>query len=187
MFEISVLSSQSVSQMLQSSSNPGKLLSPPSTIFCSQVLQLRSMFPSNDSLQAYHKDVSQDIRRCQVQRGISTTFQVKPEELSQLLEESSSRGFDASYELTKMSIIRMSFVKGSPSPLFSISSISLLGWGAEYQRQDVTSTPCWIEIHLHAPLTVTLSLSSNPTHPFQWLDRVLSSMSPSTRAISSMS
>jgi len=80
------------------------------------------------------------------------------ESFAQKITKSASESYESVFELTKMCTIRLSFVKG---------------WGREYHRLDVTSTPCWIEIHLDGPL--------------QWLDRILTQLGSSSKPISSVS
>uniref|UniRef100_A0A914YUE0 MH2 domain-containing protein n=1 Tax=Panagrolaimus superbus TaxID=310955 RepID=A0A914YUE0_9BILA len=72
---------------------------------------------------------------------------------TQLLEHAKiSNDFNQIYYLQTMCHVRMSFVKG---------------WGERYRRQQITSTPCWVELHLPDPLKAvdfTLKQVLGPTN-----------------------
>ncbi|KAG0719986.1 Protein mothers against dpp [Chionoecetes opilio] len=78
------------------------------------------------------------------------------QEFAQLLSQSVNHGYEAVFDLTKMCTIRSPFE----------------GLGRD-TTPGVTSTPSWIELHLHGPL--------------QWLDKVLTQMGAPTDRISSVS
>lgn len=75
-----------------------------------------------------------------------------------MLKASVAGGYEAVFQLTKIAVTRISFVKG---------------FGPSYTRRDITNTPCWIEIKFHKAL--------------MWIDKVLTQMKTPDTNISSVS
>lgn len=78
--------------------------------------------------------------------------------VQEAIRSQDGKTYERLFSLTEHCIIKMSFVKG---------------WGSIYQRQDVTSTPCWIEIHL--------------LKPYALIDQYLRQVRPPTSQITSTS
>lgn len=75
--------------------------------------------------------------------------------LQEALKSEEEKKFERLFSLIEHCIIKLSFTKG---------------WGSLYKRQDVSSTPCWIDIHL--------------LKYYELIDQYLPQVKPSTRVTS---
>lgn len=113
----------------------------------------------NKENQIYVKNLSESSiffhsKNCNVENQLNqhTVVKIEPQQGHKLFDQkvfenlvqeairsTDGKTYERLYSLIEHCTIKMSFVKG---------------WGSLYQRQDVTSTPCWIEIHLSKPMAL---------------------------------
>jgi len=113
----------------------------------------------NNDAQIYVKNLSESSiffhsKNCNVENQLNqhAVVKIEPEGRQKIFDQKvfdnlvqeairsqDGKTYERLFSLTEHCIIKMSFVKG---------------WGSIYQRQDVTSTPCWIEIHLLKPYSL---------------------------------